>query len=152
MDFFQDIRSDIGVGVTEYFEQLKTLNICFSVDMLENIISTEFYKHEKPIGVYQTTWDECFDMILDGTIIGVYMNMIELMYCDLEDVMAVVAEITPAVFQRVRDRFASIMQTEMDMAESAARRIQGAWRVAIANPNYEVCKRRLLNEFNDLKT
>lgn len=148
---FHHIKTDIGVGVTAYFEQIKTLNLYFSNDILEDTVSTAFYSTEKPLGVNQNTWDECLNLMVDGIAIGVYMSMIELMYCDLEDVMAVVLEIITAVFQRVQDRFGQIIQVEMDIAEDAARKIQGVWRNAISNPSYDVCKRRLMNEFNSMQ-
>ena len=34
--------------------------------------------------------------------------------------------------------------------ERAAVKIQNAWRKSITNPNYKICKKRLLNEFCDL--
>jgi hypothetical protein len=34
--------------------------------------------------------------------------------------------------------------------EKAATKIQHSWRNAIANPSYDVCKRRLLREYHEL--
>ena len=34
-------------------------------------------------------------------------------------------------------------------AQRAAKTIQCMWREAISNPAYNVCKRRLMNEFNE---
>lgn len=39
---------------------------------------------------------------------------------------------------------------EIKMFTTSAETIQNRWREAIANPNYKVCKNRLLREFNEM--
>jgi hypothetical protein len=61
--------------------------------------------------------------------------------------MAIVLEIimTP-VFNYAR----RIIQDEIELAEKAALRIQNVWRNVIANPEYRLCKDRLMREFNSM--
>ena len=41
--------------------------------------------------------------------------------------------------------------TKFLRVHSSARRIQRAWRRCISDPSYQVCKKRLLNEFNNVE-
>lgn len=41
--------------------------------------------------------------------------------------------------------------TKFLRVHSSARKIQRAWRRCVSDPNYTVCKKRLLNEFNNVE-
>jgi hypothetical protein len=142
------LRTDIGVGVTEYFEHIKAFSLPWTAGGLEYFIAN---LSEKPAGVSWITWEELFQVIQDGIAIGVYMNIDELIQCDIEDVMAVVMAIVNAVFQRVQTRFGQVFEAEIELANEAAQKIQRAWKKAISNPEYKVCKRRLMFEFNSMQ-
>lgn len=142
------LRTNVGVSVTEYFEQIKTVGLPLSADALDDVVAGNL--EEKPAAITWITWDDMSQMIQDGIAVGVYMSIDELIHCDLEDVMAVVINIVTAVFQRVQIRYGRMIETETQLAHEAARKIQGVWRNAISNPAYSLCKQRLMNEFNSM--
>lgn len=56
--------------------------------------------------------------------------------------------------EAARDVFIDVVMDIMCenlMRHISARKIQRAWRVAIVDPRFGVCKKRLLREFNDLR-
>lgn len=146
----RDIQRDICLAVTGYFEQVKALGLTLAPSALEETVYEEFYKKEKPAGVLWNTWDDCINTIQDGMSVGVYMSLDALMYCDLEDVMAIVMDITGAVFRRVEYSHGQILQAEIEMSEEAVRKIQTTWRHVISDPKCAPCKHRLDHEFEIL--
>lgn len=50
----------------------------------------------------------------------------------------------------VRKVFKRVISHRNRRINGAARKIQRAWRRAIANPKYKLCRRRLLREFDDM--
>jgi hypothetical protein len=137
------METEIGVAVSQFFENIKYLGLSYTHGDIEEVI---FESAEKPAGVTWDTWNEYIQAIQCGVCVGADLMLKDMQHYEYEDVMAIVLEIMTPVFNYAR----RIIQDEIELAEKAALRIQNVWRNVIANPEYRLCKDRLMREFNSM--
>lgn len=138
----------VCLAVTGYFETIKYIGDVYSSELLEDII---FDALDKPAGLTWDTWNEYLQLIVDGIMIGSDLMLKDYAHYDYEDVFGIVFDVIKSVFQRVDRRFGQKISDELKAADRAAVYIQTKWRVSIANPEYDVCKRRLEREFKSMQ-
>jgi hypothetical protein len=141
------METEIGVAVLQFFENVKYLGLSYTHRDIEEIIAETA---EKPAGVTWDTWDEYIKLIQYGACIGADLMLKDMQHYEYEDVMGIVLEIMTSVFRYVRGQLGQTIQNEIELADQAALRIQSVWLEAVSNPEYQICKNRLMREFNSM--
>lgn len=147
--FENQLRNDLEFQLVvhtprRYWEELDALDN----DTRENIVATLYDVFEPLIVKYQYTdvaplLRQCRDFL--GHIIWAAMNV---PYPNNPD--AHIEAVVDNSFDAYNYLYYARLRTEMIMVNHNAQVIQRTWRHVICNPVYDVCQRRLLNEFKTL--
>ena len=147
--FEAELRNDLEFQLVvhtprRYWEELDELD----EGTRENIIATlrdvfepriEQYKHTAVAQVLT----QCRDIL--GHVLWAAMNV---PYPRNPDVH--IEDVINNAFGVYVQVFYAQLRTEMMLANHYAHKIQRTWRNAVSNPNYDICRRRLCEEFKTL--
>jgi hypothetical protein len=90
------------------------------------------------------------EIILEHSLISSIQAQVMYINYNL-DVYEIITNAVYEVFSRIgKSKIFKIVEEEQCIAWYAAKKIQKHWRECISNPNYLVCRKRLLWEFSEL--